>query len=161
MGYPRYPSRMAPKLFFWSQKYITPQASMSLHISWLDKSISVFALFLFCRTSVHCFSLIFHVSRTSPRSKSCGRHLSSSFHKLFILPSRYVSCFISSCSDLSFSSSLLFYFFSLWFFKYVEYTLILSCNHHLGSHLPEKLEDKLTEPFFMTWIFEYLQFTCN
>jgi hypothetical protein len=32
----------------------------------------------------------------------------------------------------------LLYFFSLWFFKHVEYTLILSCNRHLGSHLPEK-----------------------
>jgi hypothetical protein len=25
----------------------------------------------------------------------------------------------------------------------------------------KELEDKLREPFFMTWIFEYLQFTCK
>jgi hypothetical protein len=55
----------------------------------------------------------------------------------------------------------LFYVFPLRFFKHVEYTLILSCNHHLGSHFPEKTIDKLTEPFFMTWIFEYLQFACK
>jgi hypothetical protein len=161
MGYPTYLSRLAPKIFSWSDKSITPQASMSLHISGLDKSISVFTFFLFCRTSVHWFSLIFHVSCTSPRSRSCGRHLSSSFHKLFILPPRYVSCFLSSCSDVSVSSSLLFYFFNF----LCDFSNMW--NKHSYFHATvifapiclKKLEDKLTELFFMTWIFAHLQFT--
>jgi hypothetical protein len=46
-----------PKLFFRSHKSLTPQASMSLHMSGLDKSISVFLFLLFFFFSAtHLFS---------------------------------------------------------------------------------------------------------
>ena len=132
-----------------------------IRVGQVNFCFSVFAFFLFCHTSFQLFSLIFHVSCTSPRSGSCGRHLSSSFHKLFILPPRYVSCFLSSCSDLSVSSSLLYISFLCDFSNMWNTNSYFHATVILAPICLKKLEDKLTELFFMTWIFEYLQFSCT
>jgi hypothetical protein len=133
-------------------------------ISGLDKSISIFLFLLFFFSAAHLF-IGFHLYFTwavphlgagvvegifphpSTNSSSCLPVMPLVFFLLvLIFLSPLLSCYISFLCDFS----------NMWnTHSYFHSTVILA------PICLKKLEDKLTELFFMTWIFEYLQFKCT
>jgi hypothetical protein len=137
---------------------------MSLHISGLNKSISVFLCLIFFFSSTHLSSGFYSYftwalpylgagvvegifPHPSTNSSSCLPGMSLVFFLLsMIFLSPLLSCFIPFIFDFSKMSNTHSYF----------HATVISAPSCL-----KKPEDNLMEPFFMTWIFECLQFKCK